>query len=143
MTTAELLTALQTELATRFSYDATIMYTRVADLVEIASRRVILQPASFEVSRTGKSDPRRLFLVDLISEERVAAEDVEATAQTRVAEFEEVANSFTRSPWLGESTAFCLAIKTFGDAPGAVNTQIVEGGLALVLSGVQFTFVEN
>ena len=143
MTTAQLLTALKDEIQRRFGYDATILYARNADVAELTKRRVVLQPSLFSVERTGKSDPRRVFAVDLISEEHVGLENVEATARARVAELETVANSFTRLPFLGETNAFCQSVKTFDDAPAVVNSAIVENGYALVLSGVRMTFVEN
>lgn len=143
MTFDELLPSLQTELATRFQLVATILYARNADVAELTERRVILQPSSFAVERTGKSDPRRRFVVDLISEEHVGIENVEATARARIAEFETVANSFARAPFLGETNAFCSSVKTFDDAPAIVDSGIVENGCALVLSGLKLTFVEN
>ena len=140
MTTAELLTELQTELAERFDVDAEILYTRAVDVVEI-SRRFVLHPATYSCERVGMTGPRRAFGVDLLSEEHVAAQDVEDHARECVAFFERVAESFTRKPLVG--AAFCLSVTTFDDAPGSVNTQIVENGLSLVLAGVRMTFVEN
>lgn len=143
MTTSQLLTALKDEIQRRFGYSATILYARNADVAELTVRRVVLQPSLFSVERTGRSDPRRVFAVDLISEEHVGLENVETTSRARVAEFETIANSFTRSPFLGETNAFCQSVKTFDDASAIVNTGIVENGRALVLSGVRMTFVEN
>lgn len=143
MTTSQLLTALKDEIQRRFGYDATILYARNADVAELTERRVVLQPSLFSVERTGKSDPRRVFAVDLLSEEHVGIENVENVARARVAEFETVANSFARLPFLGETNAFCQSVKTFDDAPAIVNSGIVENGCALVLSGVRMTFVEN
>lgn len=143
MTTSQLLTALKDEIQRRYGYDATILYARNADVTELTERRVVLQPSLFSVERTGRSDPRRVFAVDIISEEHVGLENVEATARARVAEFETVANSFARMPFLGETNAFCSGVKTFDDAPAIVNSGIVENGCALVLSGVRMTFVEN
>ena len=143
MTTSQLLTALKDEIQRRFGYDATILYARNADVTELTERRVVLQPSLFSVERTGKSDPRRVFAVDLLSEEHVGIENVENVARARVAGFETVANSFTRLPFLGETNAFCQSVKTFDDAPAVVNSAIVENGYALVLSGVRMTFVEN
>lgn len=143
MTTSQLLTALKDEIQRRFGYAATVLYARNADVAELTERRVVLQPSLFSVERTGRSDPRRVFAVDLISEEHVGLENVENVARARVAEFETIANSFTRSPFLGETNAFCQNVKTFDDAPAVVNSAIVENGYALVLSGVRITFVEN
>ena len=140
MTTSELLTALQAELAARFDVDAEILYTRTDDVVEI-ERRFVLHPAAYSCERVGMTGPRRTFGFDLISEEHVAAEDVEARARDAVALFERVADSLTRRPLVGG--AFCISVTTFDDAQGSVNTQFVENGLSLVLAGVRMTFVEN
>ena len=141
MTYAELLSALQSELATRFNLDAQILYRRTSDVVELTTRRVILQPSGQAITRTGKSEPCKTTTVDLISEEHVAQESVESVARLRVAEMERVATELTRRPYVG--AAFCLSAETFDDAPAGVDSSILENGYALVLAGLRLTFVEN
>lgn len=141
MTFESFLTSLQTELATRVQLDATVLYRRTADVAELSERRVVLQPAGFAVERINKAEPRRTWIVDLISEEHVAHDSVETTARIRAGEMEKIANSFTRRPLVGD--AFCLKAETFGDAPAGVDSSILENGCALVLAGLRLTFIEN
>lgn len=142
MTTIETLEALQTEIKSCYNMTAAIEYARNVDTMELTTtRRLTLQPASIAVQRATVADPRRVFVVNLISEERAPSDGVEQLARDRVAEMEIIANGLTRAPKVGG--AFVLSAKTFSDSPAFVNLSITEDGYALILAGLQIELIEN
>lgn len=142
MNVAEVLENIKNELQTRAGLSASIRYTRESDVVELEARKVYLQPGGVKIERIAPRLSRKTFFVNLISEEHVDREDLEATAQSRVDELEDLATDFTTRPDVGGG-AFVLSVKTFSDAAAGYNVSILEGGVSLLLAGVELEIVEN